>query len=90
MLIRGVAKESGRFGIRANCVGPGWIAAGLGQKALEGKLSDAGKQQQVKQSIPLGRFGTADEVACAVVFLCSREASFISGQSLAVDGGSQV
>lgn len=90
MLMRGVAKESGRFGIRANCVGPGWINAGLGQKGLEEKLDEKTREMIRKTTIPLQRFGDADDIAYAALFLCSREAKFITGQSLAVDGGLQL
>lgn len=90
MLIRGVAKESGRFGIRANCIGPGWINAGLGKKGIEEKLTEAQREAIRKQTIPLQRFGEADDIAHAAVFLCSREAGYITGQSLAVDGGLQL
>lgn len=89
MIVRGVAKESGRFGIRANCVGPGWIYAGLGKKGLDEKLDERQRADTLHQ-IPLRRFGEADDIAQAVLFLCSREANYITGQSLAVDGGMQV
>lgn len=90
MLVRGVAKESGRFGIRANCVGPGWINAGLGKQALDEKLDEKARQQILRGVIPLQRFGEADDIAWATLFLCSKQAGFITGQSLAVDGGAQV
>lgn len=90
MLVRGVAKESGRFGIRANCVGPGWINAGLGKKGLEEKLDEKGREHIRKTTIPLQRFGEADDIAWATAFLCSQQAGFITGQSLAVDGGLQL
>lgn len=90
MLIRGVAVESGRFGIRANCVAPGWIDAGLGRQALDGDRLGANPRERVKKIIPLQRIGSADDVAAAALFLCSQQAGFISGQSLAVDGGAQV
>ncbi|MDB5968374.1 MAG: ymfI [Hydrocarboniphaga sp.] len=90
MLMRGVAKESGRFGIRANCVGPGWINAGLGKKGLEEKLDEQSREAIRTKTIPLQRFGEADDISNAVLFLCSRQASFITGQSLAVDGGLQL
>jgi NAD(P)-dependent dehydrogenase (short-subunit alcohol dehydrogenase family) len=90
MLVRGVAKESGRFGIRANCVGPGWIDAGLGREALQGKLDERQRDKIRNEVIPLRRFGTAEDIGWAVLFLCSRQAAFVSGQSLAVDGGAQV
>ena len=90
MLIRGVAKESGRFGIRANCVGPGWINAGLGKKSLEEKLDEKTREQLRKTTIPLQRFGVADDIANATLFLCSQQANYVTGQSLAVDGGLQL
>jgi len=90
MLVRGVAKESGRFGIRANCVGPGWINAGLGKKGIEEKLDEETREHIRKTTIPLQRFGEADDIAYAALFLCSQQAGFITGQSLAVDGGLQL
>ena len=90
MLMRGVALESGKYGIRANCVGPGWIDAGLGRQALEEKLGPDIRERIIKKGIPLRRLGSADDIAWAVLFLCSKQASFITGQSLAVDGGAQV
>jgi NAD(P)-dependent dehydrogenase (short-subunit alcohol dehydrogenase family) len=89
MLIRGVAKESGRFGIRANCVGPGWISAGMGKEAIEGKLGEKARED-TRRLIPLQRFGDADDISWAALFLCSRQAGYITGQSLAVDGGLQL
>ena len=90
MLIKGVAKESGRLGIRANCVGPGWILAGLGKKGIEEKLDEKQRQAILKQMIPLQRFGEADDIAQAALFLCSQQANYITGQSIAVDGGLQL
>jgi NAD(P)-dependent dehydrogenase (short-subunit alcohol dehydrogenase family) len=90
MLIRGVAKEAGRFGIRANCIGPGWVNAGLGKKSLEEKLDEKSREAIRKQTIPLQRFGEADDIAYAALFLCSQQAAYITGQSLAVDGGLQL
>jgi NAD(P)-dependent dehydrogenase (short-subunit alcohol dehydrogenase family) len=90
MLIRGVARESGRYGIRANCVGPGWINAGLGKQALDEKLDERARDKILKQTIPLQKFGKAEDIAWATLFLCSQQAGFISGQTLAVDGGAQI
>lgn len=89
MLMRGVAKEEGRFGVRANCIGPGWIAAGLGQQVMDTELTPEmiGK---IVNAIPLKKMGRADDIAKAALFLLSSNASFITGQSLAVDGGMQV
>jgi len=90
MLVRGVAKESGKHGIRANCVGPGWINAGLGKKGLEEKLSPEYVEKLRKSTIPLQKFGEADDIAYAALFLCSQQAGFVTGQTLAVDGGAQI
>jgi NAD(P)-dependent dehydrogenase (short-subunit alcohol dehydrogenase family) len=90
MLVKGVAREYGRFGVRANCIGPGWINAGLGKQALDEKLDAKTRESIRKQTIPLQRFGTADDIAWATLFLCSQQAGFITGQTLAVDGGAQI
>jgi NAD(P)-dependent dehydrogenase (short-subunit alcohol dehydrogenase family) len=90
MLVRGVAREYGRFGVRANCIGPGWINAGLGKQALDEKLDEKTRESIRLQTIPLQRFGSADDIAWATLFLCSQQASFITGQTLAVDGGAQI
>lgn len=88
MLFRGIAKEEGRFGVRANCVGPGWIAAGLGQQVIDNELSPESVDRIVK-AIPLRRMGEARDIADATLFLMSSRAGFITGQSIAVDGGMQ-
>ena len=80
-LCRQVAAEGARKGIRANVVAPGLIDTPLG------RLATGGRPSRAKAPVPLGRQGTAWEVAEPVVFLLSDAASYITSQLLAVDGG---
>jgi NAD(P)-dependent dehydrogenase (short-subunit alcohol dehydrogenase family) len=88
-LMRAIAKEEGRFGVRANSVAPGCIDAGIGHAALSGGGGDA-FLEAVKNMTPMRQIGVADDIAHAVAFLCSSRAKFVTGQSLAVDGGLQL
>jgi NAD(P)-dependent dehydrogenase (short-subunit alcohol dehydrogenase family) len=87
-LVRGLAREEGRNGIRANCVEPGYIEAGMGLSTVH-----AGTQAFVSKmigAIPLERAGQAQDVADAAVFLLSEKARYVTGASLPVAGGLQI
>jgi NAD(P)-dependent dehydrogenase (short-subunit alcohol dehydrogenase family) len=86
-LVRGLAAEEGRFGVRANCVGPGMLTDGMAQRLIDSGELDERAQAVARANIPLRRFGTAADVAAAVCFLASDRAGYISGQKLDVDGG---
>ena len=81
------AAEWGRHGIRVNCVAAGMIAS---ERAVAGWQVAKLDTSNIGNSIPLGRTGTPEEVANAVLFLVSDAASYITGQTLAVDGGPQI
>jgi 3-oxoacyl-[acyl-carrier protein] reductase len=78
---KSLARELAPRGVRANAVAPGYIETAL-TDVLPGEV-----QQAILANTPLGRLGTPEDVAGAVRFLCSDEASFVTGEVLLVDGG---
>jgi 3-oxoacyl-[acyl-carrier protein] reductase len=78
---KALAKELAPSGIRVNCVSPGFILTEMNEKFTESEL------EEILEEIPLGKFGTTADVANAVIFLASENASFITGQTLSVNGG---
>ena len=79
---RGLAKELAPFNITVNAVAPGVVDTAIIQR-----YNVTGNLGQIKQRTPLGRLGTPDEVAGAVTFLASKKASYITGETIAVNGG---
>ncbi len=80
-LCKSLAREVGSRNVTVNAVAPGFVATDMTKALAEGS------QEQWTAQIPLGRLGTPADIAAAVCFLASDEASYITGQVLAVNGG---
>ncbi len=81
-LTRQQAAELGEYGVRANCVAPGPVRTKLAMAVHSPEIIQA-----YHDAIPLNRYGSEDEIAGLITFLCSDKASFISGQIIGADGG---
>jgi NAD(P)-dependent dehydrogenase (short-subunit alcohol dehydrogenase family) len=84
LLMKTLAIEWGRLGIRANCITPGPTADTEGMRRL---APTAEARRRVEESVPLGRYGTKDELADLALFLCSEAAAYITGAVYCCDGG---
>lgn len=83
--IRGAAFELARDGITVNGVEPGFIA-----KPGRGTLSRPETMERIGRFLPMGHMGEADDIACAMLYLASAEAKYVTGQTIVVDGGSSL
>lgn len=86
LLTKNMAIDYGRLGIRANAICPGFIDTPLLQSVL-GSDGFAEPRERIRLQHKLGRFGKPEEIAGAAFFFASDDASFVTGQALAVDGG---
>ena len=86
-LVRTLAVEWGKDNIRINAVAPGWIDSPMMRAAVD---SDPERKKKILGRTPLGRFGEAEDIGQAVLYLSSPAAKFITGTCLAVDGGAAI
>jgi 3-oxoacyl-[acyl-carrier protein] reductase len=81
-LTKGLARELGPYGINVNCIAPAVTETGMIRALLTPE-----RKQAVLQSIPLGRFATTDDIAAVALFLASDASSYVTGDTIVVDGG---
>lgn len=82
-LTKSLAVELAPHNIRANCIAPGWVDTDMSHTSLIGE-----EKEEILQKIPVGRAGTAEEIAGCVLFLASDLSSYVNGEILNVNGGS--
>jgi 3-oxoacyl-[acyl-carrier protein] reductase len=79
---RAVAREVGPYGVRINAVTSGYVETPLSKELMQPAF-----REKTARATPLGRLGTAEELASVVCFLCSDDSSFITGQAISPNGG---
>ncbi|MFZ0806413.1 MAG: SDR family NAD(P)-dependent oxidoreductase [Candidatus Sulfotelmatobacter sp.] len=82
-MTKSLASELASAGIYVNCVAPGWVDTDMSAATL----ADPKTGELIRRTIPLGRAGTAEEIAAPVLFLCTEYAGFITGEIFNVNGG---
>lgn len=93
-LTHALARELASDGVRVNCISPGHMGTELYWSALRRRATASGRAYDETVAaelaqVPMGRFGTGDDVGALAAFLCSGDASYITGQTINVDGGLQ-
>jgi 3-oxoacyl-[acyl-carrier protein] reductase len=82
-MVKGLSTELAASHIYVNCVAPGWVDTDMSGPAL----SDRATRDEVLAKIPLGRVGRPEEIAAPILFLCTEQAGFITGEVFNVNGG---
>lgn len=86
-MVRTLASEVSADNVRINAIAPGWIDSQMMRTALDG---DPARRDKILGRTPMGRFGDADDIGWAAVYLCSPAAKFVTGVILPVDGGASI
>ncbi|KKC06739.1 SDR family NAD(P)-dependent oxidoreductase [Mycobacterium nebraskense] len=89
-LVRAIAAEEAKNGVRANCVGVGVIAAGVLEDLIDSGDYHEKALEAARRAIPMRRFGSPEELADVVAFLAGPRSAYVTGQTLRVDGGYSV
>jgi 3-oxoacyl-[acyl-carrier protein] reductase len=82
-MVKGLSTELAKYGIYVNCVAPGWVETDMSAAAL----NDARTRDVILNTIPLGRVAKPEEIAAPILFLCTTQAGFITGEVFNVNGG---
>jgi NAD(P)-dependent dehydrogenase (short-subunit alcohol dehydrogenase family) len=86
-MVRSLASEVSAQGVRVNAIAPGWIESVMLRKALSGDIE---RERKILSRTPMGKFGEAEDVGWAAVYLCSPAAKFVTGVVLPIDGGGSI
>jgi NAD(P)-dependent dehydrogenase (short-subunit alcohol dehydrogenase family) len=86
-MVRALAVELGSAGVRVNAIAPGWINSDITRRAMS---NDPARKAKIISRTPMARFGEADEIGWAAVYLCSAAAKFVTGVVLPIDGGASI
>jgi NAD(P)-dependent dehydrogenase (short-subunit alcohol dehydrogenase family) len=86
-LTKNLALDLAPYGIRVNCICPGWVETPLVNVWFQLQPDEAAARSYIASIHPLGRIATADEIGQAALFLASEASSFVTGVALPVDGG---
>lgn len=89
-MTRGLAREMGRYGVRVNAVAPGFIETDMLDGIKSSERGQAALDEALKQQAALRRAGKPKEVASVIRFLCTPASSYVTGQTIVVDGGLSV
>lgn len=86
-MVRSLSTEVSQYGVRVNAIAPGWIESDMLHKALN---ADPERKNRILARISMKRFGQPEDIGHAAVYLCSAAARYVTGVTLAVDGGASV